>query len=485
MANEVFVNDREVACKAGEGKSVASFPDVCYTPPRTQGSPRGIPVPYPNTAYAKDTANGSKTVMITGKQVALKDKSYFKTSTGNEAGCADKGIKTGKIKGKAYFTSWSMNVFIESYNVCRHMDMMTHNHGSYPPNTGAWPFLDSTNYKKCKKELAKVDLKCNPDDKKNKPKKTKKGISKRKPGIWKDKNCKGLGIKPNLFKDPEEVKKQLNDMLDVSKQLETMVETAKDKLVGKIGVWGAKKAAKIATKAGLKGWIGPAGWLWTAYDFVSAGIELDSMWDIVDDMKEDLENLKKLPQELENIKDKIKDKPAEAMADAQALIAKANPCTRAMKCRLVSKSSADRSKTNVKNGCCSGQTGHHLIPNTMVKNSADCKGVTYGTAPTVCAEGTSHSTGGSHGQLHKKIEKLIKDNADTNGEMTLEKAKDIAVKSHRQVFGAGCSKKCLMAQLDKYYDDKCKNGDASKVDANSAMGGRQGPYKKKIGSGTF
>lgn len=464
MTNEVFVNDREVACKAGEGKSVASFPDVCYTPPRTQGSPRGIPVPYPNTAYAKDTANGSKTVMITGKQVALKDKSYFKTSTGNEAGCADKGIKTGKIKGKAYFISWSMNVFIESYNVCRHMDMMTHNHGSYPPNTGSWPFLDTSNYGKCKKELKKVDLKCNPDDKKNKPKKTKKGI-------WKDKNCKGLGITPNLFKDPEAVTNQLNDMLDVSKQLEAMVEKAKNKLVEKIGVWGAKKAAKIATKAGLKGWIGPAGWIWTAYDVVSAGIELDSMWDIVDDMKEDLKNLKKLPQELEKIKNKIKDKPAEAMADAQALIAKTNPCTRAMKCRLVSKNSADRSNKSIKNGCCSGQTGHHLLPDAMVRDSADCKGgVTYGSAPTVCAEGISHSTGGSHGQLHNELDKRVKKSADANGEMTLKKAKTIAAKSHRQVFGKGCSMKCLMAQLSKYYDNKCNKGNASKVDANSAMG---------------
>jgi hypothetical protein len=35
---------------------------------------------------AKDTSSGSKKVKISGKEVMLKNKSYFKTSMGDEAG---------------------------------------------------------------------------------------------------------------------------------------------------------------------------------------------------------------------------------------------------------------------------------------------------------------------------------------------------------------------------------------------------------------
>lgn len=88
MANEVFANNMEVACKAADGKSIACFPDVCFTPPQAPPTPLGVPIPYPNTGMAKDTTKGTRTVKITGKEVMLKDKSYFKTSYGDEAGNA-------------------------------------------------------------------------------------------------------------------------------------------------------------------------------------------------------------------------------------------------------------------------------------------------------------------------------------------------------------------------------------------------------------
>jgi hypothetical protein len=101
-----------------------------------------VPVPYPNTGLASDTTEGSKTVKIGGKEITLKNKSYFKTSTGDEAGCAPKkGVVTSKIRGKVYFTAWSMNVKVEGENVVRHLDLTTHNHGS-SPNTGPWAFID-------------------------------------------------------------------------------------------------------------------------------------------------------------------------------------------------------------------------------------------------------------------------------------------------------------------------------------------------------
>jgi hypothetical protein len=142
MSNTVFANGREVACKASSGKSVCSFPDVCFTPPQTPATPPGVPVPYPNTGFSSDTTDGSRSVKIDGQEVMLKDKSHFKTSTGDEAGCAPKkGLVNSKITGKVFFVSWSMNVQIESENVVRHLDQTTHNHGSNPNDPAPWMFI--------------------------------------------------------------------------------------------------------------------------------------------------------------------------------------------------------------------------------------------------------------------------------------------------------------------------------------------------------
>ena len=110
MANEVFANTREISCKSGDGKSICAFPDVCLSPPSPPAGP--IPIPYPNTAFAKDTTSGSKKVKISKKEVMLKNKSYFKKSTGDEAATKSlgMGVVTHQIQGKVYFTSWSMDV---------------------------------------------------------------------------------------------------------------------------------------------------------------------------------------------------------------------------------------------------------------------------------------------------------------------------------------------------------------------------------------
>lgn len=168
MANNVFANGREISCKKADGKSICAFPDVCMTPPENPATPPGVPVPYPNTAFAKDTSDGSKEVQISGQEVLLKNKSFFKTSTGNEAGCAaKKGVVTGKIKGKAYFIAWSMDVKVEGENVVRHLDMTTHNHGSPITNTPPIIHLDRlalilSNMGDCEDEIVKIMEKCVP-----------------------------------------------------------------------------------------------------------------------------------------------------------------------------------------------------------------------------------------------------------------------------------------------------------------------------------
>ncbi|MEP5761900.1 MAG: PAAR-like domain-containing protein [Litoreibacter sp.] len=143
MANDVFANGREISCKAGDGKSIGAFPDVCMTPPENPATPPGVPVPYPNTGMTGDCTSGSTTVKISGKEAMLKNKSYFKKSMGDEAGAAaKKGVVSSKNRGKVYFTAWSMDVKIEGENAVRHLDMTTHNHGS-AMNTPPWPFADS------------------------------------------------------------------------------------------------------------------------------------------------------------------------------------------------------------------------------------------------------------------------------------------------------------------------------------------------------
>ncbi len=121
------------------GKSICQFPDVCFTPPQTPATPPGVPIPYPNTGRAGDTSDGSRSVKIGGEEVMLKNKSYFKQSMGDEAGCAPKkGVITSTNRGKVYFIAWSMDVKFEGENVVRNLDMTTHNHASKSA-TGAVP----------------------------------------------------------------------------------------------------------------------------------------------------------------------------------------------------------------------------------------------------------------------------------------------------------------------------------------------------------
>lgn len=144
MANKVFANNMEIACKSAAGMTICAMPDVCMTPPENPATPPGVPVPYPNTGKASDTTDGSKTVKISNKEVGLKNKSCFKTSYGDEAGCAaKKGVITSKNKGKVYFQAWSSDVKIEGENAVRHLDITTNNHASNPGDTPPWPYIDS------------------------------------------------------------------------------------------------------------------------------------------------------------------------------------------------------------------------------------------------------------------------------------------------------------------------------------------------------
>lgn len=145
MSHNVFANNMEISSKASSGKTICNTPDVCFTPPLTPATPPGVPIPYPNTGMASNTADGSTTVKISNQEVMLKNKSNFSKSTGDEAGSAPKkGVVTSKNMGKVYFNAWSMDVKVEGENVPRNLDITTNNHMSkMPGNTPPMPHVSS------------------------------------------------------------------------------------------------------------------------------------------------------------------------------------------------------------------------------------------------------------------------------------------------------------------------------------------------------
>ena len=128
MTKNVFANGREISAKQDDNEALCSMPDVCLSPPSPPAGP--LPIPYPNTAKASDSSNGSKTVRIGGSEVGLKNSSDYKKSTGNEAATKSlgMGVVSHNIQGKLKHAAWSMDVQIEGANVIRHMDMVTQNH---------------------------------------------------------------------------------------------------------------------------------------------------------------------------------------------------------------------------------------------------------------------------------------------------------------------------------------------------------------------
>jgi hypothetical protein len=130
MSANVFANGMEVSGKASDNKSIAAMPDVCMSPPSPPAGP--VPIPYPNTAMASDTADGTKTITIGGKEAGMKNSSTYSKSTGDEPATQSFGANVGshKIQGAMKFSAWSSDVKLEGANAIRMGDMTTHNHSN-------------------------------------------------------------------------------------------------------------------------------------------------------------------------------------------------------------------------------------------------------------------------------------------------------------------------------------------------------------------
>ncbi|SHO56850.1 PAAR-like domain-containing protein [Vibrio quintilis] len=517
--NTVFANGREVACKISSGKSTAAFPDPCWSPPTPPTGP--VVIPYANSSYAKDLSNGSKTVLIGQKPVFLKDKSFIKTSTGNEGATQSqsKAIVTGVITGKTYFTSWSMNVMAEGFNLPRHMDLTTHNHGS-GANTITWPFIADSEAQgqpcKSTKEKAQKACEVSDDDNEKFKKDRKQGGFKSRNMTWKDKHCQKLEFVPAIESLKTNVAKVL-DCLKTKSGLPPEIQTT---------FYSTSNSANAAINVGEA--------ICESLDYIAktcrtANISNEHLNKLLvhtmkakgfrefsDDLKQtpeaknldsynkkynnsksskETDEYKKLKNDFDKIKDEHKNKKEyqDALEDTKKKTkqmtedAKNNECLKARKCLLVpyndnSKISKDKKKISesypsddkfsVQKGCCPGQTGHHVIPELWAKKACKKKRkesdkhpiYQNAQAPTVCAEGNNGEIGG-HGDLHAALNKRVSNHRgrrrNKDKTITLEDAIKMTALAHHSAIGqkSGCKMKCTKAQLTSYYKKECQCGD--------------------------
>jgi len=376
-----------------------------------------------------------------------------------------------------------MDVKVEGFNVCRHMDLMTHNHASLPCNTGTWQYIDEKVEMECGEHNDEINKKCHKNEHVRRARNVKKRNIDRKiqayekgsDGLWKRENCQGLNFNPPSPKEFRTKGKQITDMKDISKEIQRQLQEMHDrlkeaydtrierirerisKLDKKVQKAVVKRIKKVISRTAIRAWLGPVGWLWAGYDLLSGAIEFAELYNKISEMRQDLDDLIKFKNKINtNLTQK-------GIADLQAGLAKTNPCLKARKCMLVeydTDSDSNIGSHNKKNtGCCFGQTAHHVIPGSMFTNPYDCKDYKYGKAPCVCVEGTGHSLGGSHQNIHHKFRDVFKQKiqllGNKRGTISYELARDIALDSFEEIFPQ-CKRACIAAQLDNYHLNTAK-----------------------------
>ncbi|MEO1222070.1 MAG: hypothetical protein AAFY42_12075, partial [Pseudomonadota bacterium] len=81
-------------------------------------------------------------------------------------------------------------------------------------------------------------------------------------------------------------------------------------------------------------------------------------------------------------------------------------------------------------GCCPGQTGHHVLPQSWLNGPSgqgNCPGYAHDTAPTACLEGYSQYSG-SHGEAHAELNRLGERQGSTP--LSMDEGLDIAATAY-------------------------------------------------------
>ncbi|MDM5177743.1 HNH/endonuclease VII fold toxin-2 domain-containing protein [Massilia sp. DJPM01] len=303
------------------------------------------------------------------------------------------------------------------------------------------------------------------------------GYDKDKPDTqWMDEHCDGLWLKPmgtGEFKHfTEQLQKIENDLKKEAKAIlesggAKVIELAKDTALA----YGQKAAMRTGAAAvslvvpvvGEVVMVGTTIWnfvdgAWTAGKVAIAALNIKD---------ELMAKYKLLEPKLGKIQDLLspdKQSTTASSVVAEMMTEKANfnPCIKARKCSLVpyDETLSPKDQATTGQGCCPGQTGHHIVPSAMfdVEGNPCGNEYDYKNAPTVCLEGTNNHVG-SHGSAHKELERLIDEYKEKGlAAISYKEASKRGIEAVR-LANPNCSEKCLQAQLDKYYKDdlKCKN----------------------------
>lgn len=304
-------------------------------------------------------------------------------------------------------------------------------------------------------------------------------------------NCDFLWIPPgpnshaDFLNKLDELKSDLAGA--VENQLSKALDAAKDKIKQEAFELAEKKAGQAAARAGGRWVVGAGGaavggvgaivtegiaTAWNLVDMAMTGYEVVtegySAYKELGALSDVLKDYKGIGEELDRLGKNVRDDPQKAVADFMTGAAKLNACTRARRCSLVP---FGKSRTMSGEGCCPGQTGHHVIPDAAVKD-AGCPDYDYNQAPTICTEGTGNGHGGSHQKMHDSLEQRMSNykRSTSKSTMSYDEYRKEAIKSVSETFPeSGCDKKCLQAQLDAHY--KCGG---KSLKAVSGKGGDSG-----------
>jgi hypothetical protein len=538
MATHVYANSNEIASKSADGSSRHAFPDVCHTPPPTAKGPYppGIPIPYPNSCHASDITNGSRTVFILGKEIALENHSYFSASEGDDAATKKlaKGIISREVKGRCFFQTWSPNVKVEGRAVTRHLDLVSHNHKN-PSNTGLFPYISNNHVRHdCSAEERRIKSACDgveDNSEEGRRLKKKRGFmsgsrdtseNASAPAVprtpWHERHCSGLlGVSSSVANtvtagDLQSYQQQFDSIKNQAIEQAANLQAFASHIEQEAIAWAERKALEIGGKAVVKQGVGSflpgvgnaIMGAHTAYELYENSQELAGKLEEVSQLIETLKEVDNIARQASEMSDRIQaaingtsgQTPSQVMFDMMDAQATLDECIRARKCNLVPHTSKTHfdgvGKTNVptsagttsaNRGCCPGQTGHHLIPEAMIKtqpgeNGLGCSKYDHAAAPTVCAEGVNHSQG-SHGRLHDNLTKELRTQKDwsdnrwfesrrtikSDGSMDINDAIASAARSHRASFPLSfCSQDCIEAQLRDFYLKDCAGAKLRAVD---------------------
>jgi hypothetical protein len=124
---------------------------------------------------------------------------------------------------------------------------------------------------------------------------------------------------------------------------------------------------------------------WTITDFVSTATELaEQLGPLAQEHLDDLLNVDRLQAMARERLAEYRENPTKFMADGMTARAATDPCLRARKCMLVpfNQTGAVRASRHGQ-GCCPGQTGHHILPGAMFEGQSAASSLKCDTAQPV------------------------------------------------------------------------------------------------------